>query len=97
MDVNHKYEPCTKHSNAITLSEPPVGWLNSRVSVSEIARRLGIGRLAVYAMLEQGIMPGIRLGRRRIITRHACEQWERTCGMGAGAGLHARPEVTVLN
>jgi excisionase family DNA binding protein len=70
---------------------------SSRMSVEEIARRLNIGRLAVYAMLEQGIIPGIRLGRRWIITRHAYEQWERTCGMQARTGLHARPEVTVLN
>jgi excisionase family DNA binding protein len=53
----------------------------SRMSVPEIARRLNIGRLAVYAMLEQGILPGIRLGRRWIVTRHAYEQWERTCGI----------------
>jgi hypothetical protein len=26
-------------------------------------------------------LPGIRLGRRWIITRHAYEQSERTCGM----------------
>ena len=71
--------------------------LASRISVPEIARRLDIGRLAVYAMLEQGIMPGIRLGRRWLITRHAYEQWERTCGMRAGAGLPTQPEVTVLN
>src|SRR5205823_11170218 len=45
--------------------------LSKRMSVEEIARRLEIGRLAVYAMLERGIMPGIRLGRRWIITRHA--------------------------
>ena len=70
---------------------------NSRITVPEIARRLGIGRLAVYAMLEQGIIPGIRLGRRWIITRHAYEQWERTCGMRAGTGLRPQPEVTVLN
>jgi excisionase family DNA binding protein len=69
----------------------------SRMSVDEIAQRLAIGRLAVYAMLEQGIMPGIRLGRRWIITRHAFEQWERTCGMRAGAGLITQPEVTVLS
>ena len=69
----------------------------NRISVPEIARRLEIGRLAVYTMLEQGIMPGIRLGRRWIITRHAYEQWERTCGMRARTGLHSRPEVTVLN
>ena len=41
---------------------------SSRISVLEIARRLSIGRLAVYSMLEQGIIPGLRLGRRWIIT-----------------------------
>ena len=71
--------------------------VSNRMSVEEIAQRLEIGRLAVYTMLEQQIIPGIRLGRRWIITRHAYEQWERTCGMRAGAGLHTRPEVTVLN
>jgi excisionase family DNA binding protein len=78
-------------------SETPFGRISSRISVPEIAQRLNVGRLAVYAMLEQGIMPGIRLGRRWIITRHAYEQWERTCGMRAGAGLPTQPEVTVLN
>ena len=67
------------------------------MTVQEIARRLSIGRLAVYAMLEQGIIPAIRLGRRWIITRQAYELWERTCGMRSGAGLRAQPEVTVLN
>jgi hypothetical protein len=51
----------------------------------------------VYGMLEQGILPGIRLGRRWIITRHAYEQWERTCGTACGAGLPRTTEVTVLN
>jgi excisionase family DNA binding protein len=76
---------------------PMVRLSSSRISVPEIARRLDIGRLAVYAMLDQGILPGIRLGRRWIITRHAYEQWERTCGTQARPGLHARPEVTVFN
>jgi excisionase family DNA binding protein len=70
---------------------------SATISVPEIARRLGVGRLSVYAMLEQRIIPGIRVGRRWIITRHAYEQWERTCGMRAGAGLFPQPEVTVLN
>jgi excisionase family DNA binding protein len=70
---------------------------NSRMSVDEIAQRLELGRVAVYTMLEQGVLPGIRLGRRWIITRHAYEQWERTCGTQARTRLHARPEVTVLN
>jgi excisionase family DNA binding protein len=54
---------------------------NNRIAVSEIALRLGVGRLAVYTMLEQGIIPGIRLGRRWIVTQAAYEQWERTCGV----------------
>jgi excisionase family DNA binding protein len=70
---------------------------SARMTVPEVAQRLGLGRGAVYAMLEQGIIPGIRLGRRWIITRHAYEQWERTCGTRSGSGLQRRPEVTVLN
>ena len=84
-----------RDSNSGHPTETPTG--SSRISVPEIAQRLDVGRLAVYAMLEQGIMPGIKLGRRWIITRHAYEQWERTCGMRAGAGLPTQPEVTVLN
>jgi excisionase family DNA binding protein len=66
-----------------------------RMTVEQIARRLGIGRLAVYAMLDQGILPGIRLGRRWIVTRHAYEHWEKTCGMRPCIGLVAQTEVTV--
>ena len=84
-------------SNSEQPSETPRGRLSSRISVPEIAQRLEIGRVAVYSLLEQGSLPGIRLGRRWIITRHAYEQWERTCGMRAGAGLPTEPEVTVLN
>ena len=69
----------------------------ARITFEEIARRLDIGRLAVYALLDKGIVPGIRVGRRWIITRHAYEHWERTCGTGSSAGLRAQPEVTVLN
>jgi excisionase family DNA binding protein len=68
-----------------------------RITVLEVAQRLGIGRLTVYEMLEHGIIPSIRLGRRWIITRHAYEHWERTCGERSGAGLRAQPEVMVLN
>ena len=68
---------------------------SNRMSVDEIARRLDIGRLAVYAMLEQGILPGIRLGRRWIVTRHAYEEWERTCGTRSNPGLQNEPEVRV--
>jgi excisionase family DNA binding protein len=50
------------------------------ILVPEIAQRLGVGRLKVYAMLEGNIVPGIRVGRKWIVTRYAYEQWERTCG-----------------
>jgi excisionase family DNA binding protein len=70
---------------------------SGRITVPEIAERLGVGRLKVYFMLKQQILPGIRVGRQWIITRHAYEQWERTCGMRSGTGLNAKPEVMVLN
>ena len=66
----------------------------ARMTVEEIARRLDIGRLAVYTMLEQGIIPAIRLGRRWIVTRHAFENWERTCGMPTGLQRKAEHKVT---
>lgn len=58
----------------------------ARISVPEIAQRLKIGRMAVYSMLEQGIIPGVRLGRRWIVTRRAYLIWEETCGFHAGSG-----------
>ena len=68
------------------------------MTAEEIARRLNIGRRAVYAMLEQGILPGIRLGQRWLITRHAYELWEQTCGVRGGfrPGLNGDTELRVL-
>lgn len=54
--------------------------MSARIKVDEIAKRLDIGKLAVYRMLEGGQMPGIRVGRNWLVTRHAYEQWERNCG-----------------
>jgi excisionase family DNA binding protein len=53
----------------------------NRLSVKEIAERLDIGKMAVYAMLESGALPGIRVGKRWLVTRYAYEHWERTCGL----------------
>jgi excisionase family DNA binding protein len=86
-----------RDADPVRLTATPAARARSRISVPEIAQRLDIGRLAVYSMLEQGIIPGIRLGRRWIVTRHAYEQWERTCGMRSETGLQTPPEVTVLN
>ena len=68
--------------------------MSSRMSIPEIANRLSIGRLAVYAMLGQGIIPAIRLGRRWIVTRHAFENWERTCGTPTGLPPRTEHKVT---
>jgi excisionase family DNA binding protein len=70
---------------------------HTRLTIPEIARRLKIGRLAVYRMLEQGIIPAIRLGRRWIVTCRAYEEWERTWGMHSPTGLVIKPGVKVLN
>jgi len=75
--------------------------MRARLTPKEVAERLGVGPKAVYALLEQGILPGIRVGKRWLITRNAYEEWERTCGMRTASetmaltGLKAEPEVTV--
>jgi excisionase family DNA binding protein len=61
---------------------------SNRMSIPEIAQRLDIGRLAVYAMLEQGIIPAVRLGRRWIVTRNAYERWEKNCGYKDNEAMH---------
>jgi excisionase family DNA binding protein len=54
--------------------------IGGRISVAEIAARLSIGRAAVYKILEEHVVPGIRLGKRWLVTRNAYEAWERRCG-----------------
>ena len=90
------YAPVHQGGDAgVGAARPHQSGESARLSIPEIARRLEIGRLAVYDMLEQGIIPGIRLGRRWIVTRHAYEVWERSCGIRAG--LPPGPEVSVVN
>lgn len=76
-------------------AELPASATASRISVPEIAERLSVGRLAVYTMLEQGLLPGIRLGRRWIVTRHAYENWERSCGTAANTGSDSLARASV--
>jgi excisionase family DNA binding protein len=66
---------------------------NKRITIQEIAERLTIGRLAVYALLEQKEIPAIRLGRRWIVTRYAYEKWERTCGTTPQTFTNVAPAV----
>jgi excisionase family DNA binding protein len=80
--------------NEIRRSAPESCQSVPHLTVEEIALRLDIGRLAVYTMLEQGIIPAVRLGRRWIVIRHAFENWERTCGMPTGLQRRPEPKVT---
>jgi excisionase family DNA binding protein len=52
-----------------------------RISIPQIAACLSIGRMAVYKLLELGIIPAIHLGRQWIVTRAAFDEWQRTCGV----------------
>jgi excisionase family DNA binding protein len=68
----------------------------TRMSILEIAARLEIGRLAVYRMLEERKLPGVRVGKRWIVTRKAFERWEAECGLmwnEAQSGTSPAPEV----
>ncbi len=65
---------------------------DSRITVPEICRRLGLGQRAVYAMLERGIIPAIRLNRRWIVTRPSYEEWEKNCGGATEAHANLEQE-----
>lgn len=54
--------------------------MKTRITVEEIVERLGIGRDAVYELLERREIPALRPNRRWIIGRHAYLEWERTMG-----------------
>jgi excisionase family DNA binding protein len=53
---------------------------DDRIRVDEIAVRLDVGRLLVYAMLGTEI-PAVRVGRKWIIARAAFERWLATAGV----------------
>jgi excisionase family DNA binding protein len=54
---------------------------SSRMTVPEIAGRLAVGEMAVYRMLEEKIIPAVRVGKRWVVTRKAFEKWEESCGL----------------
>jgi len=71
-------------------------------TVRETAEQLGIATSTVYSYVESGILPSIRLGRRRLIPcaavnallKNATDAWRRADGgaddPGAGPGEGAR-------
>ena len=70
------------NNGAVMQLSPTGGNLpSSRMTVPEIAGRLAIGEMAVYRMLEEKIIPAVRVGKRWVITRKAFEKWEESCGL----------------
>ena len=57
------------------------------MTVDELARELGIGKLKAYRLLELRIIPGIRLGPRGrwLISRVAVESWLQSAGSAPAA------------
>jgi excisionase family DNA binding protein len=49
-------------------------------SADELARELGVSRVAVYAGLRAGTIPSIRLGKRFILPRAAIARWLESAG-----------------
>jgi excisionase family DNA binding protein len=80
--MDHQFESAGLNAN-----------LGARMTIAQIARRLGKSRRAIYEMLASGVIPGIRHGHRWIVTRYAYERWEQSCGMrplhATGADLFA--------
>jgi excisionase family DNA binding protein len=89
------YSGCVATSVGAPLAHQPAmdTKQNKRITIEEIADRLSIGRLAVYALLERKEIPAIRLGRRWIVTRYAYENWERTCGTTPRTSTNVAPAV----
>ena len=53
-------------------------------SVEEAARRIGIGKNAVYELAKAGKIPFIRIGRRYIINARQFDDWfNRQCELHA--------------
>jgi excisionase family DNA binding protein len=69
-------EPISEQQNLVSVP-------SSRMTVAEIADRLSIGEMAVYRMLDEKIIPAVRVGKRWLVTRKAFEKWEESCGMPA--------------
>jgi excisionase family DNA binding protein len=66
----------------MSLAEVP-----ARITISEIAVTLSIGKYAVYRALEARTIPGVRFGNRWMVSRMAFHRWLETCGESAKVGV----------
>lgn len=49
------------------------------MSVPDAARRLGIGRTALYSLLSSGALPSYQIGRRRLLDPADVERFWESC------------------
>ena len=52
------------------------------MGVREAARLLGIGRDSAYALIREGRLPAVRIGRRILVPRAALERWVEESSKG---------------
>jgi excisionase family DNA binding protein len=63
-------------------------------SVPEAARALGISRSYCYELVQEGVLPHLPLGRRRLIPRAALERYVKERSGCEGGGGSNRPVET---
>ena len=47
------------------------------LKISDVERELGLGKTAIYALLKDGKLDGLKIGFARRITRESCERYVR--------------------
>lgn len=50
------------------------------ITVNEISRDLGVGKIKVYSLLKQGIIPALCVNRRWMVSRTQYMEWSRNFG-----------------
>lgn len=53
------------------------------ITPENLAKKLNVGRQAVYEGLRNGTIPSIRLGKRFVIPKSAIEAWLKTAGQAS--------------
>jgi excisionase family DNA binding protein len=48
-------------------------------SVDDVSRAYGLSRQRIYDELNNGRLPSMTVGRRRVITFNHLDEWERRC------------------
>ena len=64
------------------------------MSISEAAKRLGVGRNAAYEAARQGQLPVLRIGRRLLVPKLALENLLRSAGADKATPSPVEPTVT---